>query len=140
MRVCSGDDARSCSCFSAANSSVTALYSRPSSPTDGMATLLERSIGSWESTTSLELKWRALGLFWGMPSLSGEGAKRSGLGDIERSIKRLAAGRGGILGTDAGESSLSWPREGRGGMAGVCCIVAAVIVVYSDARDELKCV
>lgn len=60
------------------------------------------------------------------PSFKGEGAKRSGLGDIERFNRRLT-GRGGIEGTE-GALSFSWFLAGRGGIAGVDCMVAAVML------------
>lgn len=66
----------------------------------------------------------ALGLLENGLSFKGEGAKRSGFGEMERS-KRLM-GRGGILGREEVFvfSSFSVLLEGRGGMIG-CCTEAA---------------
>lgn len=60
-----------------------------------------------------------------MVSFKGEGANRSALGDIERSGRPLD-GLGGIFGEFA--LSLPAPLDGRGGTAGVACVVAAVMV------------
>jgi|SRR5687768_959328 hypothetical protein len=70
-----------------------------------------------------------------MPSVKGEGAKRAGFGETERSL-RLEEGRGGTLGI-LGAAALSLPLVGRGGTAGVCCIVAAVLIAGNARSREL---
>lgn len=59
--------------------------------------------------------------------MKGDCAKRWALGDIDRST-RLLIGLGGILGAELLELSFSEALEGRGGMAGVDCVAAAVMV------------
>lgn len=93
---------------------------------------------------SPEPPWELLGLSWvprGLtviaPSVKGDWANRSGLGDFERSI-RLLAGRGGIRGVElAAARSLAGLLDGRGGMIG-CCIVGAVIVCKSFKEVDIK--
>lgn len=75
------------------------------------------------------------------PSVKGDWANRSGLGDFERSM-RLLVGRGGTRGVEvAAKRSLAGLLDGRGGMTG-CCIVGAVIVCESfkdvDADADAK--
>lgn len=99
-----------------------------------METLPGRSIGSpcWLKDW-WGLRSPPFGGFEIKPSLKGDGANRSGLGDTERSMLRLALqGRGGTLGMGAAEASLSALFDGRGGTAGVDCIVAAVLIAVLE--------
>ena len=73
-----------------------------------------------------------------MVSFKGEGAKRSALGDNERS-GRFLEGLGGILGPEAAplELSLSEFLDGRGGTAGVACAVVAVMIADRVCGEKL---
>lgn len=69
-----------------------------------------------------------------MPSLKGDCAKRSDEGEAERS-ERFLEGRGGILGPELLELSLSEPLDGRGGIAGVACAVDVVMMAVVMGKN-----
>jgi hypothetical protein len=129
-RVCSAE-----SVLSPCSSEVIRLYSKPSSPTEGIGTLSLWSRDSWEPPLLPVPNSPVRDLTGGMtPSVKGDCANRSGLGDFERS-RRLLAGRGGITGEEdvGARNSLAGLLDGRGGTTG-CCIVGAVIVYGSFKR------